>query len=151
MTYVYRIVQLLWCVLGISMFARTTYLSLVMHYYRSHASLDKCCHSIPQLRTLSNVTSVRATPCKPLPTVKKNRNKLRGLSAWANYTDRTTAMLVLTLADRGMSRSQWGGSPTAVISGSWPEPLLFLSSTSSIALTSLSGPHSRPTTFPKIW
>jgi hypothetical protein len=32
-----------------------------------------------------------------------------------------------------------------------PEPLLFLSSSSSIVLTRLSGPHYRPTTSQKIW
>jgi hypothetical protein len=32
-----------------------------------------------------------------------------------------------------------------------PEPLLFLPSSSSIVLTRLSGPHSRPTTCQKIW
>jgi hypothetical protein len=39
-------------------------------------------------------------------------DKLRGFSPRANYTDK----LVPTFADRGMSRSQHGGSPTAVIS-----------------------------------
>jgi hypothetical protein len=45
-------------------------------------------------------------------------NKLRGLSPQANYTDWATATcrrnLVLTFADRGMSRGQRGGTPTVV-------------------------------------
>jgi hypothetical protein len=44
-------------------------------------------------------------------------------------------------ADRGVSRSQRGGSRF-----SRPESLFFLSSISSIVLTRLSGPRSRPTT-----
>jgi hypothetical protein len=46
--------------------------------------------------------------------------KLRVLSPRANYTDRATAALsaklVLTFADRGLSHSQRGRSPVAVIS-----------------------------------
>jgi hypothetical protein len=46
--------------------------------------------------------------------------KLRGLSPRANYTDRATATLsaklMPTFSDRGVSCSQRGGSPTAVIS-----------------------------------
>jgi hypothetical protein len=45
-----------------------------------------------------------------------------------------SAKLVPTFADRGVSRSQRPGSPTAVISISRPESLLFLSSSSSIVL-----------------
>jgi hypothetical protein len=51
---------------------------------------------------------------------KYNQNKLRGLNPRTKYTDRATAAcrrsLVSTLADRGVSRSQHGGFPTAVIS-----------------------------------
>jgi hypothetical protein len=46
--------------------------------------------------------------------------------------------------------SQRGGSPTAVISISRPEPLLFPPSITSVVLTSLSGPRSRPNTSQKI-
>jgi hypothetical protein len=52
--------------------------------------------------------------------------------------------------DRVVSRSQRGGSTTAIISFSRPEPLLFLTSSSSIVLTRLSGTRSRPTIFQKI-
>jgi hypothetical protein len=54
-------------------------------------------------------------------------------------------------ADRELSRSQRGRSPTAVISIFRPEPLLFLLSSSSIVLTRLSGLRARPTTSLKIW
>jgi hypothetical protein len=50
---------------------------------------------------------------------------------------RLSTMLVSTFADRWVSRGQRGGSPTAVILFSRPEPLLFLSSSSSIVLTRL--------------
>jgi hypothetical protein len=54
-------------------------------------------------------------------------------------------------ADRKVSRCERGGSPTAVISISRLEPLLFLPSSSSVVPTRLSGPRSRPTTAQKIW
>jgi hypothetical protein len=54
------------------------------------------------------------------------------------------AKLVATFRVIGVSHSQRCGSPTAVISVSRPEPLLFLSSRSSVVLTRLSGPRSRP-------
>jgi hypothetical protein len=51
---------------------------------------------------------------------KYNQNKLRGPSPRTKYTDRATAAcrgsLVPTFADRGVSRSQCGGFPTAVFS-----------------------------------
>jgi hypothetical protein len=50
-----------------------------------------------------------------------------------------------------VSRGQRNGSPRSLIRFSWPEPLLFHSSSSSIILTRLSGPRSRPTTSQKIW
>jgi hypothetical protein len=70
---------------------------------------------------------------------------LRGLSPQGNYTERVTAALtaklVSTFADRGVAWSRF----------SVPELLLLLLSSSSIVLTRLSGPRSRPTTFQKIW
>jgi hypothetical protein len=47
---------------------------------------------------------------------------------------RLSAKLVPTFADRGVSRSQCGRSPTAVISFSRPEPLFFLSSSFSLVV-----------------
>ena len=81
--------------------------------------------------------------------------KLRGLSPRANYTDRAAAAgrrsLVPTFADRGVSRGQRNGSPRPLISVFWTEAATFYSSSSSIDLTRLSGPRSRPTTTQKIW
>jgi hypothetical protein len=64
---------------------------------------------------------------------------------------RVSAKLVPTSSDRGVPRSQRCGSSTAVISLYNPEPLLFLSSSSSIVPTRLSGPRSRSTNSQKIW
>jgi hypothetical protein len=45
----------------------------------------------------------------------ENKTKLRGLSPRANYTDRSLSVkLMPTFVDRGVLRSQRGGSPTAV-------------------------------------
>jgi hypothetical protein len=46
---------------------------------------------------------------------------------------------------------QRDGSPRPYSRISRPEPLLSLSSSSSVVLTRLSGPRSRPTTSQKIW
>jgi hypothetical protein len=75
---------------------------------------------------------------------KQNKNKLRGLSLLANYTDRATA------ACRGVAQSA-RRIPYGRILLSRPEPLLFLSSSSSVVLMRLSGPRSRPTTSQKVW
>jgi hypothetical protein len=74
------------------------------------------------------------------------------LSPWPeSASDRhLSTNLVKTFAARGVSRSQRGGSPTAVISICRPEPLLFLPSSSSVVLMRLSGPRSRPSTSQKI-
>jgi hypothetical protein len=69
---------------------------------------------------------------------------LRGLSIRANYTDRLTTGL-------RVSRGQRNGSPHPCFRISSPEPLLFLPTSSSIVLTRLSGPRSRPTTCQNIW
>jgi hypothetical protein len=73
--------------------------------------------------------------------LKTKQNKLHGLSLRANYTNRAitslSATLLLIFADRWVSHSQHGGSPTPVIS--------------SIVLKRLSGPRFRPTTSLKIW
>jgi hypothetical protein len=64
---------------------------------------------------------------------------------------RLPAKLVPTFAGRGVSRSQRGRSPRPYSRISRPEQLLFLSSSSSVILTRLSGPCSRPTASHKIW
>jgi hypothetical protein len=60
---------------------------------------------------------------------------------------RSSAKLVPTFADSG----QRGGSLRPYSRLSRPEPLLFLSSSSSVVLTRLSGHRSRPITSQKIW
>jgi hypothetical protein len=77
-------------------------------------------------------------------------------SPQANYTDWTTAAckrnLVPTFVDRGVSRGQRGGSPTAVNLSFLDRRLyLFLSSSSSFILTTLSGPRSRHNDKQNIW
>jgi hypothetical protein len=61
------------------------------------------------------------------------------------------AKLVPTLADRGcrvVSAADPHGCNLGFLD---PEPLLFHSSSSSVILTRLSGPRSRPTTSQEIW
>ena len=54
-------------------------------------------------------------------------------------------------ADRGVSLGQLNGSPRPLVSVFWIGAATFYSSSSSIDLTRLSGPRSRPTTTQKIW
>jgi hypothetical protein len=62
-----------------------------------------------------------------------------------------SAKLMPTFEDRGVSRSQRNGSLYQYSRYSRSEPLLFLRSSSSVVLTRLSGPRSRPTASQKIW
>jgi hypothetical protein len=55
-----------------------------------------------------------------------------------------------TFADKGVTRHHRDGSIRPYCRISRPEPLVFLSSSSSVVLTRLSGPRSRPTTSRKI-
>jgi hypothetical protein len=64
---------------------------------------------------------------------------------------RLSAIIVPTFTDRGVSRSQCDGFLPPYSRFSRPEPLHFLSSSSSIVLMRLSGPRSRPTTSQKMW
>jgi hypothetical protein len=59
--------------------------------------------------------------------------------------------LVPTFTDRGCRVVSPADPPTAVISVFRSETLIFILSSSSIVLTRLSGPRSRPTTSQKIW
>jgi hypothetical protein len=81
--------------------------------------------------------------CKKKPSLAWKRR--------ANYTDRATAACrrsdSLLFADRGWPRGQRDGFLRPYSRFSRQEPLLFLSSSSSIEFTRLSGPRSRPTTF----
>jgi hypothetical protein len=72
----------------------------------------------------------------------------------ANYTDRETAACrrnKCQFCGQRVSCGQRNGSLWSYSRVSRPEQLLFLSSSSSIVLTRLSVPRSRPTTFHKIW
>jgi hypothetical protein len=64
---------------------------------------------------------------------------------------RLSAKLVLTFAGRGVSHSQLVDPLQPKSRFSRPELLLFLSSSYSVLLTRLSGPHSRPSTTQKMW
>jgi hypothetical protein len=77
---------------------------------------------------------------------KKIERKFLGLSPQANYTE-----LSANFCGQRVSRGQHNGSPRPYSRFSRPEPLLFLPSSSSVVLTRLSGPRSRPTTSQKIW
>jgi hypothetical protein len=97
----------------------------------------------------SSTTSLHPEPVQssPICTLKK---KLLGLSPRANYTDRATAACRWSdcqlLRIEGVTWSAWR-IPTAVFSVFYTGPATFLSSSSSVVLTRLSGPRSRPTTF----
>jgi hypothetical protein len=79
-----------------------------------------------------------------------NEKKLHGLSPRENYTDRATAACRRSdcqlLRIEGTTWSAWR-IPTAVFSVFYTGAATFLSSSSSVVLTRLSGPRSRPTTF----
>jgi hypothetical protein len=64
---------------------------------------------------------------------------------------RLSMKLVLTFPDRGVPRGERDESLWPYSRLSRPEPLLFLPSSSSVVLISLSGPLSRPTTSLNIW
>ena len=64
---------------------------------------------------------------------------------------RLSAKLVPIFADRGVSRGQRNGSPRPLICLPNLDRYLFYSSSSSIDLTRLSAPRSRPTATQKIW
>jgi hypothetical protein len=86
---------------------------------------------------------------------QKQRNSV-AFSPQAKYTDSAIATcwqnLIPTFADRGVSRGQRGGSPTAVNHNfSRPEPLLFIQVAPHLSSQELSGPRSIPTPTQKIW
>jgi hypothetical protein len=87
---------------------------------------------------------------------EEQTKKLRGFSPQANYTDRASdrslsAKLVPNLADRGCRVVSATDPHSRNLGFLDPGPLLLHSSSSSIILTRLSGPRSRPTTSQKIW
>jgi hypothetical protein len=98
---------------------------------------------------------VDACTGSPIRCLKKTtKNKLRGLSLRTNYNDRVTAACRRNKCQLlRIEGATWSACriPTAVFSVSRPEPLLFLPSSSSVVLTRLSRPRSRPTTSQNIW
>jgi hypothetical protein len=80
-----------------------------------------------------------------------HKKKLHGLSPRANYTDRATVACRRSncqlLRIEGATWSAWRIPPAVFSRFSRQEPLCFLSSSSSVVLTRLSGTRSRPTTF----
>jgi hypothetical protein len=64
---------------------------------------------------------------------------------------RLSAKLVPAFADRECHVIRVTDPYGRILGFSRPEPLLFLSSSSSVVLMRLSGPRSRPTTSQKIW
>jgi hypothetical protein len=78
------------------------------------------------------------------------KKKLHGLSPRANYTHRATAACRRSDCQlfriKGATWSAWR-IPTAVVSVFKTGAATFLSSSSSVVLTRLSGPRSRPTNF----
>jgi hypothetical protein len=86
----------------------------------------------------------------------KQQNEFYGFNSESELYRLMTAagrrILVPTFADRGVSRGQRGGSPTAVnLSFLDRNRYCFLSSSSSFMLTRLSGPRSRPTDTQENW
>jgi hypothetical protein len=88
-----------------------------------------------------------------IPEVVFTTSRISSSASWSFPIGnvRCKISLVPTFADREVLHSHCGESPTAIISVYRPESLLFLSSSSSIVLMSLSGPRSRPTTSQKNW
>jgi hypothetical protein len=104
---------------------------------------------ILRLRVLTSCTSIGRTTLQTRKTKKLQLNS-HGLSSLANYTDRATAACRRSdcqlLRIEGATWSAWR-IPTAVFSVLLTGAATFLSSSSSVILTRLSGPCSRPTTF----
>jgi hypothetical protein len=82
---------------------------------------------------------------------KKNSLPESASELYRPSVHRLSTKLVTTFAVRGVPHGQRYGSLQLYSQFYRPEPLLFLPSSSSIVLTRLSRPHSRPTTSQKIW
>jgi hypothetical protein len=80
---------------------------------------------------------------------KTNKKKLRDFQPASCY--RLSAKLVPNLHGRNVSVGHRNGSPRQLISVFYTRASTFLSSSSSVILTNLSGPRSRPTSPQKIW
>jgi hypothetical protein len=122
------------------------------HLFRVRTELDSFSHCDEPGHFISN--GAQPWGEKRMCSISVIFRLLRGLSPRANSTDRATAAcrrsLYQLLRIEAATWSAWL-IPPAVISDFRPEPLFFLSSSSSHVLTSLSGPRSRPTASQKIW
>jgi hypothetical protein len=108
--------------------------------------------SVTQTPNMSRNLKVhyRVQRSEPQIASKNNQtNKLRGLSLRANYTDRRLSAKLVWIEGYRVVSAANPLRPYSRISR--PESLLCLSSSSSIVLTKLSGPCSRPPTSRKIW
>jgi hypothetical protein len=111
-----------------------------------------------RVRTWATAVGSRWVTAVPTtrPSSEPNFFNSVALSPQANYTDWATATcrrnLVPTFADRGVSRGQPGGSPTAV-NLSFLDRSRYFSFQLAPHLSSqgLSAPRSRPTATQKIW
>jgi hypothetical protein len=116
---------------------------------------------IPQIKSLSLFSWLRpcialgrAIPYMSYCRVLKLKLNSVALSASELYRERDRRLsveLMPTFEDGGVSRGQRGGSIQPYSRFSRPEQILSLPSSSSIVLTRLSGPRSRPITSRKIW
>jgi hypothetical protein len=75
----------------------------------------------------------------------ENKSKLRGLSPRVKYKRRLRPKLLPTLAGRVCCLVSTTDPYSSILRFSRPNPPLVLPSTSSVVLTSLNGPRSRPT------
>jgi hypothetical protein len=125
-------------------------------YISIHVNIQNCLESrfvYCWLNSLPESPVIRFTDiCCFTEMLKKT--KRHGLSTHANYTDRLSdrrlsAKLVPTLADRGCRVVSGTISPQALIFGFLVQEPLFPWNSSSIIITRLSGPCSRPTTSQK--
>jgi hypothetical protein len=103
------------------------------------------------------VTSYEVSHCA-LMTRNNSQQQTTNSVAWVRRNElyrpsdrRLSAKLVPTLADRGCRVVSATNLPQSLISVFYTGAATVLSSSSSIILTRLSGPHSRPTTSEKIW
>jgi len=103
------------------------------------------------MKNLSMTASVMVkTQTRHIPQVSSGATALQGLGRQSGR--RRSVKLVPTFVDRGVSHGQRNGSPTAVnLCLPNLDRHLFYSSSSSIDLTRLSAPRSRPTATQKIW
>jgi hypothetical protein len=102
--------------------------------------------------TSNNHPIERRNTVLPLAKLKKKLNSVACVREWTIPTERQPLVSEVSANVCGLEGATWSACriSTAVSRFSRPDPLLLLSSSSSIVLTRLSGPRSRPTTSQKI-